>query len=203
MSRLIRVLPLVAWLGCTPAPEGSPSGDSARGQVRAAADPPASFAIGRAASAEEIAAWDLDVNPAGVGLPPGSGTAQLGNAVYIAKCAACHGPRGEGVAPNPPIVGREPKEGFPFAQSLGHTKTVGNYWPYATTIYDYLRRAMPQDRPGSLTPNELYALTAWILTENGIIQPDQVVDARSLPGIEMPARGRFVRDDRPSSVNFR
>lgn len=201
MKRLTFALLCAACAGCAPA--AAPGADSARGQVREPAAPPASFAIGRAATAEEVAAWDLDVNPAGVGLPPGSGTAQQGNAVYLAKCAACHGPRGEGVAPNPPIVGRDPKEGFPFAQSLGHTKTVGNYWPYATTIYDYLRRAMPQDRPGSLTPNELYGLTAWILAENGIIAPHVIVDARSLPGIEMPARGRFVRDDRPATTNFR
>ena len=82
-------------------------------------------------------------------------------------------------------------------------QTVGNYWPYATTVYDYLRRAMPQDKPGSLTPNELYALTAWILAENGIIAHDMILDSASLPGIKMPARDRFVRDDRLSTASFR
>lgn len=185
---------------------GSTATDSVatrRGAIQAAGDGPASFAIGRAATPEEIAAWDLDVNPDGVGLPAGRASAADGVPIYSAKCASCHGSKGEGVPPNPPIVGREPSEGFPFGQVQGHVKTVGNYWPYATTIFDYLRRAMPQDKPGSLTPNELYALTAWILAENGIIARDVMLDSASLPKIKMPARDRFVRDDRLSTPSFR
>jgi len=174
-----------------------------RGAIQSATDAPASFAIGRAATPEEISAWDLDVNPDGVGLPAGRASAVDGTPVYAAKCASCHGSKGEGVAPNPPIVGRQPRDGFPFGQVQGHVKTVGNYWPYATTVYDYLRRAMPQDKPGSLTPNELYALTAWILAENGIIARDMILDSASLPGIKMPARDRFVRDDRLTTPSFR
>ncbi len=174
-----------------------------RGSVAAANDVPATFAIGRAPTPEEIAAWNLDVNPDGVGLPSGRASAMEGAGVYAAKCASCHGSKGEGVAANPPIVGREPREGFPFGQAVGHVKTVGNYWPYATTVYDYLRRAMPQDKPGSLTPNELYGLTAWILAENGIIARQMVLDSLSLPQIKMPARDRFVRDDRLATPSFR
>jgi cytochrome c len=164
---------------------------------------PATFALGRAPLPGEIAAWDLDVNPDGVGLPPGRASAIDGASVYAAKCAGCHGAKGEGVAPNPPIVGREPREGFPFGRDPKLVKTVGNYWPYATTVYDYLRRTMPQDKPGSLTPNELYGLTAWILAENGIIARDATLDSLSLPKIKMPARDRFVRDDRLSTPTFR
>jgi mono/diheme cytochrome c family protein len=174
-----------------------------RGAVQSAGDAPETFAIGRAATPAEIAAWDLDVNPDGVGLPSGRARALDGASVYAAKCASCHGSKGEGVAPAPPIVGREPREGFPFGREPSLVKTVGNYWPYATTIYDYLRRAMPQDKPGSLTPNELYALTAWILAENGIIAKDMILDSVALPGIKMPARDRFVRDDRLSTPSFR
>ncbi|MGH7713679.1 MAG: c-type cytochrome [Gemmatimonadaceae bacterium] len=174
-----------------------------RGSVTPAPAAPATFALGRAALPDEIAAWDLDVNPDGVGLPAGRASAIDGASVYTAKCASCHGAKGEGVAPNPPIVGREPRAGFPFGRDPQLVKTVGNYWPYATTVYDYLRRAMPQDKPGSLTPNELYGLTAWILAENGIIARDATLDSLSLPKIKMPARDRFVRDDRLSTPTFR
>ncbi|HJU72955.1 MAG TPA: cytochrome c [Gemmatimonadaceae bacterium] len=195
--RIVATLGGLVLAGCNPGSGGA--GDSltaTRGTVAPAAAAPARLALGRAPQQDEVAAWDLDVNPDGVGLPSGRASAADGAPVYAAKCAVCHGPKGEGVAPNPPIVGREPRDGFPFAQSLSHVKTVGNYWPYATTVYDYLRRAMPQDKPGSLTPNELYALTAWILAENEIIPRDQVLDSLSLPKVKMPARDRFVRDNR-------
>jgi cytochrome c len=152
---------------------------------------------------QEIAGWDLDVNPDGVGLPSGRATAVEGARVYAAKCMICHGAKGEGVAANPPIVGREPRDGFGFGRDPALVKTVGNYWPFATTVYDYVRRAMPQDKPGSLTPNELYAVTAWILAENGIIARDFVVDSLSLPKVKMPARDRFVRDDRLTTPSFK
>jgi cytochrome c len=171
--------------------------------VQPAPPAPASFALGRAPSADEISAWDLDVNPDGVGLPSGRATAAEGATVYAAKCASCHGAKGEGIAPNPPIVGQDPREGFPFGRDPALVKTVGNYWPYATTVYDYVRRAMPQDKPGSLTPNELYGVTAWILAENGIIERTMTLDSLSLPKIKMPARDRFVRDDRLSTPAFK
>lgn len=168
---------------------------------------PARFGVGRAAAPAELAAWNVDVNPDGVGLPPGRGTPAEGAAVYAQKCAACHGSRGEGLgtgaAAYPKLIGREPREGFPFGRDLRYVKTVGNYWPYATTLYDYIRRAMPLTAPGSLRPDEVYSLTAFLLAENEIIARDAVVDARTLPAVRMPARGRFVPDDRTGGPIFR
>src|SRR6185436_9619068 len=100
------------------------------------------------------------------------------------------------VPPGPKIDGRDPREGFPFGRDLKHVRTVGNYWPYSTTLYDYVRRAMPISAPGTLKPDEVYAVVAWILAENEIIAKDAVMDAKSLPAVKMPAFGRFVADDR-------
>lgn len=203
MTRVITVLALGASLMIACSRPSSDSNSAARGSVAAAPAEPASYALGRAPEPQELAAWDLDVNPDGVGLPSGRATAIQGAAVYAAKCATCHGAKGEGIAANPPIVGREPHDGFGFGRDPALVKTVGNYWPYATTVYDYVRRAMPQDKPGSLTPNELYGVTAWVLAENGIIARDFLVDSISLPKIRMPARDRFVRDDRLTTPSFR
>ncbi|MGZ8414912.1 MAG: c-type cytochrome [Gemmatirosa sp.] len=168
--------------------------------VRATPAPPARFGVGRAAAAAEIAAWDLDANPDGVGLPPGRGTHAEGAVLYAQKCAGCHGARGEGMGSGavayPRLIGREPREGFPFGRDLTHVKTVGNYWPYATTVYDYIRRTMPLTAPGSLQPHEVYSLTAYLLAENEVIAKTAVLDAKTLPAVRMPARGRFVPDDR-------
>lgn len=164
--------------------------------------PAGRYGIGRPATRAEIAAWDIDVNPAGEGLPPGSGTAARGATIFAAKCAACHGQRGEGSETAPALVGREPREGFPFGTSLKYQRTVGNYWPYATTLYDYLRRAMPPAAPGSLRGEEIYDLVAWILARNEIIPPGEVMSAATLPRVRMPARDRFVRDDRSGGPGF-
>jgi S-disulfanyl-L-cysteine oxidoreductase SoxD len=158
--------------------------------------------IGRRASAAEIRAWDMDVNPAGAGLPAGRGTHASGAVVYAQRCASCHGASGEGVPPNPRLVGREPAD-FSFALNSKAARTIGNYWPYATTLYDYLNRAMPFDAPGSLTPPELYGVVAWLLAENGIVEKSAVIDARSLPKVRMPARDRFVPDNRAGGATFR
>jgi len=162
-----------------------------------------SYGIGRPATAVEVAAWDIDVNPAGEGLPAGRGTASEGSEVFAAKCASCHGAKGEGLPSAPALVGREPREGFPFGQSLRFTRTVGNYWPYATTLYDYINRAMPPTAPGSLAADEIYSAVAWILDQNGIIDSGTVMDAASLPRVRMPARDRFVPDDRSGGPEFR
>lgn len=168
---------------------------------------PARFGVGRAATPAEVAAWNVDVNPDGVGLPLGRGTPAEGAVLYAQKCAMCHGARGEGLgtgaAAYPKLIGREPREGFPFGQDLKHVKTVGNYWPYATTIFDYVRRAMPLNAPGSLPPDEVYSLTAFLLAENEIIARNAVIDAQTLPKVRMPARGRFVPDDRTGGTTFR
>lgn len=206
MSRARALLALGASFLVACGGNGGGAADSSaarRGSVAPAPAAPASYALGRPPEPQEVAAWDLDVNPGGVGLPAGRATAIEGARVFAAKCAICHGAKGEGLAPNPPIVGREPRSGFAFGRDPALVKTVGNYWPYATTVYDYVRRAMPQDKPGSLTPNELYGVTAWILAENGIIARDAAVDSLSLPKIKMPARDRFVPDDRLTTPRFK
>jgi len=153
----------------------------------AAADPAAGPpAIGRPAGPAEIAAWDTDVGPDGEGLPDGSGTAADGAAIYARRCAGCHGETGQ--------KGRDWLAGGPDAPR----KTIGNYWPYATTLFDYIRRAMPPAAPGSLSDDQVYALTARLLVMNGIIDAGTPVNRQTLPAIEMPARERFVTDPRPA-----
>jgi cytochrome c len=172
---------------------------------------PASYAVGRVATAQDIAALDVDVTPDGHGLPAGKGSVAQGAAVYAAKCAACHGAAGEGQAGTPPagqaaapkLVGRDPKEGFPFGQDPKLVKTVGNYWPYATTVFDYVRRAMPLPAPGSLTNDEAYAVVAFLLAQNEIIDKAAVLDSATLAAVRMPARDKFVPDDRKGGSNFR
>jgi cytochrome c len=154
-------------------------------------EPPARFGIGRPATPAEIAARDIDVMPDGHGLPPGRGTPAEGAPLYKAKCAVCHGATGtEG--PNDVLVGREPRQGFGFSQDPALRRTIGNYWPYATTLFDYIRRAMPPAEPGSLDDEEVYALVAHLLHLNELIAADAVIDATSLPKVAMPARDRFV-----------
>ena len=172
--------------------------------VRPAPSLPSRFgSIGHRASDAEIAAWNVDVNPTGKSLPAGSGTYAAGAALFAQKCAACHGARGEGQAIYPRLIGRDPRDGFPFGQDPKYVKTIGNYWPYATTVYDYVHRAMPLTAPGSLTPSEVYSVAAFLLAENEVIARDAVIDARTLPAIRMPARDRFVLDDRKGGATFR
>ena len=174
-----------------PAQLASMPSDTPRGRVTLAR----LGTIGRTATPEEIRAWDIDVNGTGVGLPPGSGSWARGAEVFARQCASCHGPKGEGMATNPRLIGAEPRD-FSFALDPKLPKTIGNYWPYATTIYDYVSRAMPFNAPGTLTPDETYSIVAFLLVENDIIARGTVVDARSLPRIRMPARDRFVVDNR-------
>jgi len=176
---------LLALAGC--------GGDlGAAGDRAAQTDGPDRFGFGAPADEARIARWDLHVYPDGAGLPPGRGTVAQGEGVYLARCAACHGPTGvEG--PNNVLVGNEPWGDFPGGRA------IGAYWPYATTIFDYTRRAMPMDAPGSLTVDETYAVVAWLLHRNEIVAADAVMDATSLPAVRMPARDRFVPDDRLES----
>ena len=150
----------------------------------AAADEPH---LGQPISPQDLAAWDISIGPDGVGLPPGKGTVAQGAAVYAAKCQACHGEKGEG-RPNDRLVGGAGT----IAPDKAPVKTVGSYWPYPTTLFDYVRRAMPWDRPKSLTDDEVYAVAAYILNLNGIIGPDEVLDAQSLPKVKMPNREGFT-----------
>ena len=156
---------------------------------------PAPLGIGRPASAEEIKALDIDVMPDGRGLPPGSGTVADGARIYAAKCASCHGKSGEGASFDR-LVATDAGRNFDFATNPKLPRAVGNYWPYATTLYDYTYRAMPFLQPGSLTPDETYALVAYILALNKIVPEDAVMDPVTLPAVKMPARNRFVIDNR-------
>lgn len=156
---------------------------------------PTSFGIGRPATPAEIAALDIDVGPDGAGLPPGRGTSADGAPIYAARCAGCHGKTGK-EGPNDVLVGRLPGDAFTFARDPKAPKTIGSYWPYATTVFDYIRRAMPSNAPGSLNDNEVYGLTAYLLFLNDLIPADFVIDASSLPKVKMPARDRFVPDPR-------
>jgi cytochrome c len=144
-------------------------------------------AHGAPLSAEEVAAIDITVLADGTGLPPGRGNVQEGAAVYAQHCRACHGPQGRG-GPNDPLVG-----GRSSLAGDEPLKTVGSYWPYATTVFDYVRRAMPYQAPGSLAADEVYAVTAYLLFENGIVEADATLDRRSLPEVVMPNRDGFRR----------
>jgi cytochrome c553 len=159
--------------------------------------------IGRTATRAEISAWNIDVNASGDGLPPGRGTYARGASLFASQCAACHGPHGEGIPPFPKLIGREPRDGFPFGRDAKYVKTIGNYWPYATTVYDYINRAMPFPAPGSLRPDDVYSLVDFLLAENEIIDRQTVMDARMLRNIRMPARDRFVVDNRTGGHVFR
>jgi cytochrome c len=158
--------------------------------------PPATYDLGSPVDSTKLATLDIDIDPTGAHLPPGSGTPAQGLVVFATNCASCHGAKGEGIPPAPKLVGRDPRQGFPFGRDPKLVRTVGNYWPYATTLYDYVHRAMPLKTPGTLKPNEVYAVVAWILAENEIIGRDSVMNAKTLPTVKMPAAGRFVTDDR-------
>ena len=149
------------------------------------------YGVGRTPSAEAIRAWDIAIGPEGKELPPGRGTAKEGATIYAERCAACHGQTGtEG--PFNRLVG-----GQGTLNTNRPVKTVGSYWPFTTTIWDYINRAMPVDNPGSLAPDQVYALTAFLLYRNSIIQETDVMDAASLPKVRMPNRNGFVPDPRP------
>jgi len=167
----------------------------AQSGARATAGQPSRLGIGRAATADEIKKLDIDVMPDGRGLPPGRGSVGDGATLYAQKCASCHGKNGEG-ATFDRLVATDSGKNFDFAINAKLPRAVGNYWPYATTLYDYTYRAMPFTQPGTLTPDETYALVAYILALNKIVPADAVMDQASLPKVKMPARDRFVPDNR-------
>ena len=143
--------------------------------------------LGRVATPDEIASWDISVGPEGTGLPSGRGTPKQGEAVYAPKCAACHGEKGAG-KPNDQLVGGRGS----LSGDQAPVKTVGSFWPYATTLFDYIRRAMPLNAAKSLSDDEVYAVCAYLLQLNGIIGEDNAMDAQTLPQVQMPNRDGFI-----------
>lgn len=189
---------VIAVWACAPADaprtaSGGGAGDASTVAYTSASEMPTGgperFGFGAPASEARVAMWDIDVRPDGAGLPAGSGSVAQGRDVYMVHCVACHGPTGtEG--PNDRLVDAEQWDAYPT------TRTIGNYWPHATTLYDFIRKAMPQLTPGILSDDEVYAVIAYLLYLNEIVPEDAVMDATTLPAVEMPARDRFVIDDR-------
>jgi S-disulfanyl-L-cysteine oxidoreductase SoxD len=147
--------------------------------------------VGRAPTSDELRDLRSAIAPDGTGLPEGSGTVAAGRDVFAAQCARCHGPRAQGDV-GPALVG-----GQGTLATARPLKTVGSFWPYATTLWDYINRAMPFDKPGLLKPADVYAVAAFILNLNGIIKETDVMDAKTLPLVRMPNRDGFVADPRP------
>ena len=147
--------------------------------------------LGKPLAESDVRSWDISILPDGTNLPQGSGTPAQGAATFAMKCALCHGDNGKGGV-NAALVGRDP----PLASSIDANKTIANFWEYSTTLFDYVRRAMPWPAPRTLTDDEVYGLVAFILAQNKIIGEDDVMDARSLPQVKMPNREGFVRFER-------
>ncbi|SEA36334.1 c-type cytochrome [Pedobacter hartonius] len=194
---------------------------------RTTAAHPDRFGFGRAAGTDEIRALDIDVRPDGRGLPAGSGSVEPGRLIYNSKCIACHG---DGEKTESPLLGEALFLNYPVKNASGNgqesnktspqngtsakvktaggqtdstPKTIGTYWPYATTIFDYVRRAMPYNAPGSLTDQEVYHLTAYLLYRNRIISAQTVINEKSLPKIVMPAKEKYVEDDREGGTELK
>ncbi|MEA2889508.1 MAG: S-disulfanyl-L-cysteine oxidoreductase SoxD [Bradyrhizobium sp.] len=153
------------------------------------------YAIGRAATPAEIAGWNIDIDSEGHNLPPGNGSVSHGREVFDQQCAACHGGKGEGG------IGDQLVGGQGTLATPKPVRTVGSYWPYAPTLFDYIRRAMPQNAPQSLSNDDVYAVSAYILNLNGLLPADAALDARTLAAIKMPNRRMFVGDTRPDVKN--
>ncbi|WP_420449323.1 c-type cytochrome [Candidatus Palauibacter sp.] len=209
VSRLLTLAALMPGLAACGADEGGQttesadssmtvtiaSGDDQQVTGRAGAAEPV-YGFGTPATESQIAAWDIDIGPDGAGLPPGQGTVAEGLEVWERhRCILCHGPTGR-EGPNDIIAGRIPGDEFPFANDRSLRSTVGNYWPYATTLFDYTRRAMPFDLPGTMTDEEVYAVVGAMLYFNDLLPADAVVDAATVVDTHMPARNRFVPDNR-------
>lgn len=149
--------------------------------------------VGRAPAADEIKQANITVLPNGIGLPEGTGTSDQGEAIYKAKCASCHGENGEGKPPTGvTLVG-----GTGTLATAKPVKTIGSYWPYATSVWDYIHRSMPYAEPGTLSTDDTYAVTAFLLFKNGIISHDQAMNKDTLPKVRMPNRDGFIPDSRP------
>ena len=156
------------------------------------------YGHGSPASAAEIAGWDIDVRPDGTGLPAGSGSVEDGELLYEEQCAECHGSFGEGVGRFPILAGGEGS-----LRDARPTKTIGSYWAYTSTLWDYIHRTMPFTRPESLEDNEVYALTAYVLYLNDLVDDDFVLSKTNFTSVELPNRNNFIPDPRPDVHNVR
>lgn len=198
---------ILAATACGLVSEPEPSEIPAAAQFESLPD---RFGFGSPATHAEIDAWNIDVMPDGTGLPAGEGTVASGAVVFAEQCASCHGADGKGGSGGP-LVSEPPQLAPPFGPRYEDWRadgddlpfTVGNYWPYATTLFDYIRRAMPAAAPGSLTADDVYGLVAWLLAANAIVEPDVVMNAETLPAVNMPARDIFVADDRRGGPDVR
>ncbi len=195
------LLACVACQGPEEAPavqqEGMGSSPAVQPTVAASEAIPDSWGLGSHDVASFIEEWDHDIGPDGADLPPGSGTAEQGEPLYQALCASCHGVEGEGMAINPRLVTTG------TAEEQFRARGIGQFWPYTSTLYDYVRRSMPQTAPGSLEPDEIYALVAWMLEKNGRIGPSDEMNPETLMAVEMPGRDKFVPDDRVPGPTIR
>lgn len=153
--------------------------------------------LGRPALEQEIVAWDIDIRPDGTGLPAGSGTVEAGGVLYDAQCASCHGVFGEGEGRWPMLAG-----GFGTLTDDRPEKTIGSYWPFLSTVYDYVRRAMPFGNARSLSDDDVYALTAYLLYLNDLADEDFTLDSQSFATIEMPNAGNFIADNRAEEPGY-
>lgn len=179
LTTLMHVVPLVVTLSGSAAT----AGEETAGPYR----------LGRTPATDLIERWDIAIGPAGDELPSGSGSVAAGKQVYAERCALCHGESGR-EGPDPPLVGGSGTLAGPAPQL-----TIGSYWSRATTVYDYIYRAMPFTAPGSLRADEVYALCAYLLNANGVIAADAVMDRHSLPAVQMPNRNGFTPDPRPET----
>jgi mono/diheme cytochrome c family protein len=150
--------------------------------------------LGKPIAPADLAEWDIDIEPSGAGLPPGSGTSDQGAQIFAEQCSACHGEGGRGASTTtsgapaaPPVVSDVKRNGIDDT-----TLTIANYWPYATTLFDYIRRSMPWPSPRSLTDDQVYALTAYILAQNKLTDSKLVINAQTLPKVQMPNRDGFI-----------
>lgn len=147
--------------------------------------------LGREALPEEIAAWDIDVRPDGAGLPPGKGSVKAGEEIYLQQCASCHGEFGEGAGRWPVLVG-----GHGSLKGEGPEKTIGSFWPYNSTTFDYIKRAMPYGNARSLSDDDVYAITAFLLNMNGVVKDDFVLSKENFAKVKLPNEAQFYDDDR-------
>lgn len=195
----LAALPAAGTLAQQPAPQPAPPAHPATSGAVSQQPTPG---LARAATPAEIAGWNIEVTPDGAGLPPGSGTVDQGERLFATTCAVCHGTEGQGV----PVPGRA---GYPrLVGGIGTlandkpVKTLGSFWPYATIVFDYIRRAMPLTNPQSLSADQVYALTAFLLWKNGIIAKDTVMDAKTLAAVVMPNRDGFYSRPAPETANI-